>query len=58
MTTRKEIASNLVEIIGDYPDQLVPIIDELTFKLNQQQLDEIEDLIVNQYEEELVWPNY
>ena len=54
MTTRKEIASNLVEIIGDYPDQLVPIIDELTFKLNQQQLDEIEDLIVNHYEEELV----
>ena len=54
MTTRKEIANNLVEIIGDYPDQLVPIIDELTFKLNQQQLDEIEDLIVNQYEEELV----
>ena len=51
--TRKDVASNLVEIIADYPDQLVPIIDELTFKLNQNQLEEIEDLIVNHYGEEL-----
>ena len=51
--TRKDVASNLVEIIADYPDQLVPIIDELTFKLNQTQLEEIEDLIVNHYGEEL-----
>ena len=50
--TRKDVASNLVEIIADYPDQLVPIIDELTFKLNQNQLEEIEDLIVNHYGEE------
>ncbi len=50
--TRKDVASNLVEIIADYPDQLVPIIDELTFKLNQTQLEEIEDLIVNHYGEE------
>ena len=51
--TRKDVASNLVEIIADYPDQLVPIIDELTFKLNQNQLEEIEDLITNQYGEEI-----
>ena len=50
--TRKDVASNLVEIIADYPDQLVPIIDELTFKLNQNQLEEIEDLIVNHYGED------
>ena len=51
--TRKDVASNLVEIIADYPDQLVPIIDELTFKLNQNQLEEIEDLITNHYGEEI-----
>ena len=51
--TRKDVASNLIDIIADYPDQLVPIIDELTFKLNQTQLEEIEDLIVNHYGEEL-----
>ena len=51
--TRKDVASNLIGIIADYPDQLVPIIDELTYKLNQNQLEEIEDLIVNHYGEEL-----
>ena len=51
--TRKDVASNLIEIIADYPDQLVPIIDELTFKLNQNQLEEIEDLITNHYGEEI-----
>ena len=51
--TRKDVASNLIDIIADYPDQLVPIIDELTYKLNQNQLEEIEDLIVNHYGEEL-----
>tara|TARA_B100000427_G_scaffold7973_1_gene7186 strand:- start:950 stop:1111 length:162 start_codon:yes stop_codon:yes gene_type:complete len=53
MITRKDVASNLIDIIADYPDQLVPIIDELTYKLNQTQLEEIEDLIVNHYGEEL-----
>ena len=52
MITRKNVASNLIGIIGDYPDQLVPIIDELTYKLNQNQLEEIEDLIVNHYGED------
>ena len=51
--TRKDVASNLVEIIADYPDQLVPIIDELTYKLNQTQLEEIEDIITNHYGEEI-----
>ena len=51
--TRKDVASNLIDIIADYPAQLVPIIDELTYKLNQTQLEEIEDLIVNHYGEEL-----
>ena len=51
--TRKDVASDLIDIIADYPDQLVPIIDELTYKLNQTQLEEIEDLIVNHYGEEL-----
>jgi hypothetical protein len=50
--TRKDVASNLIDIIADYPDQLVPIIDELTYKLNQNQLEEIEDLIVNHYGED------
>ena len=50
--TRKDVASNLIDIIADYPDQLVPIIDELTYKLNQKQLEEIEDLIVNHYGED------
>ena len=51
--TRKDVASNLIDIIADYPDQLVPIIDELTYKLNQNQLEEIEDLITNHYGEEI-----
>jgi len=46
---REVIATNLLSIISDYPDQLRVIIDELTYKLNDKQLDEIEDLIVNQY---------
>ena len=49
MTTRKTISKNLIEIIADYPNQLETIIDELTFKLNQDQLNQIEDLIVNHY---------
>ncbi len=49
MTTRKTISENLIEIIADYPNQLETIIDELTLKLNQDQLNQIEDLIVNHY---------
>ena len=39
-------------IIKDYPDQCRVIIDELVSHLNLTQLMEIEDLIVNNYEEE------
>jgi len=52
MTTRKELSKKLVEIISDYPEQLTSIIDELTFKLNKIQLDELEDTITNNYEME------
>ena len=50
MTTRKELSKALVEIISDYPEQLTSIIDELTFKLNRTQLNELEKLITNHYE--------
>ena len=49
MTTSKTISKTLIEIIADYPNQLETIIDELTSKLNQDQLNQIEDLIVNHY---------
>ena len=46
------IANELMAIIKDYPDQCRVIIDELVSHLNLTQLMEIEDLIVNNYEEE------
>ena len=46
------IGNNLMEIVDDYPDQLRVVIDELVSHLNDNQLDQIEDLIVNNYEEE------
>ena len=55
--TRQElIGNNLMDIIDDYPDQLRVVIDELVSNLNHNQLDNIEDLIVNNYgEEEMDW---
>ena len=51
--TRQElIGNNLMEVVDDYPDQLRVVIDELVSHLNHIQLDEIEDLIVNNYGEE------
>ena len=41
-----------MDVCCDYPDQIRPIIDELVSLLNDSQLDEIEDLIVNNYSEE------
>ena len=41
-----------MEVVDDYPDQLRVVIDELVSHLNDNQLDQIEDLIVNNYEEE------
>ena len=48
--TRQElIGNNLMEVVDDYPDQLRVVIDELLSHLNGYQLDQIEDLIVNNY---------
>ena len=56
--TRQElIGNNLMEVIDDYPDQLRVVIDELVSHLDNNQLDQIEDLIVNNYAEE-VWETY
>ena len=53
LRTRQElIGNNLMEVICDYPDQIRPIIDELVSHLDNNQLDQIEDLIVNNYAEE------
>ena len=41
-----------MEVVDDYPDQLRVVIDELVSHLNDNQLDQIEDLIVNNYGEE------
>ena len=41
-----------MDVCCDYPDQIRPIIDELVSLLNDSQLDEIEDLIVNNYSED------
>ena len=46
------IGNNLMDVVDDYPDQLRVVIDEVVSHLNDNQLDQIEDLIVNNYEEE------
>ena len=51
--TRQEfMRNNLLDIIDDYPDQLIVIIEELVSQLNHNQLDQMEDLIVNNYGDE------
>ena len=53
LRTRQDlIGNNLMEVVCDYPDQIRPIIDELVSYLDNNQLDQIEDLIVNNYGEE------
>ena len=50
LRTRQElIGNNLMEVVDDYPDQLRVVIDELVSHLDNNQLDQIEDLIVNNY---------
>ena len=50
LRTRQElIGNNLMEIVDDYPDQIRVVIDELVSHLDNNQLDQIEDLIVNNY---------
>jgi len=51
-TKQELIGNNLMEVVCDYPDQIRPIIDELVSHLNDTQLDQIEDLIVNNYGED------
>ena len=41
-----------MDVVDDYPVELRVVIDELVSHLNDNQLDQIEDLIVNNYEEE------
>ena len=54
LRTRQElIGNNLMEVVDDYPDQLRVVIDELVSHLDNNQLDQIEDLIVNNYAEEV-----
>ena len=50
LRTRQElIGNNLMEVCCDYPDQIRVVIDELVSHLDNNQLDQIEDLIVNNY---------
>ena len=50
LRTRQElIGNNLMEVVEDYPDQIRVVIDELVSHLDNNQLDQIEDLIVNNY---------
>ena len=52
-TKQELIGNNLMEVCCDYHDQIRPIIDELVSHLDNNQLDQIEDLIVNNYGEEV-----
>ena len=44
-----DLSAELREIVLSYPDQLQVILDELCYQLDSDQLDQIEDLVVNQY---------
>mgnify|MGYP003310126678 CR=1 FL=1 len=53
LRVRQELIGNeLMDVCCDYPDQIRPIIDELVSLLNDNQLDQVEDLIVNNYGEQ------
>ena len=53
LRVRQELIGNdLMDVVDDNPDQIRDIIDELVSLLNDSQLDEIEDLIVNNYSED------
>ena len=50
LRVRQELIGNeLMDVCCDYPDQIRVVIDELVSLLNDNQLDEVEDLIVNNY---------
>jgi len=53
LRVRQELIGNeLMDVCCDYPDQIRVVIDELVSLLNDSQLDQVEDLIVNNYEED------
>ena len=53
LRVRQELIGNeLMNVCCEYPDQIRPIIDELVSLLNDSQLDQVEDLIVNNYSED------
>ena len=53
LRVRQELIGNeLMNVCCDYPDQIRVVIDELVSYLNDSQLDQVEDLIVNNYEED------
>ena len=52
LRVRQELIGNeLMNVCCDYPDQIRVVIDELVSYLNDSQLDQVEDLIVNNYSE-------
>ena len=53
LRVRQELIGNeLMDVCCDYPDQIRVVIDELVSYLNDSQLDQVEDLIVNNYSED------
>ena len=53
LRVRQELIGNeLMDVCCDYPDQIRVVIDELVSLLNDSQLDQVEDLIVNNYSED------
>ena len=53
LRVRQELIGNeLMNVCCDYPDQIRVVIDELVSLLNDSQLDQVEDLIVNNYSED------
>jgi len=53
LRVRQELIGNeLMNVCCDYPDQIRVVIDELVSYLNDSQLDQVEDLIVNNYSED------
>ncbi len=50
---QEQIGNELMDVCCDYPDQIRVVIDELVSYLNDNQLDQVEDLIVNNYSEEV-----
>ena len=49
MTTANELIYEVASIIHDNPDTAPILIEELVSMLSRQQLNELEDVIVNQF---------